>query len=74
MKIPDINYILRSKYFSGNELAKLAGINSIPSLSANNFTDNKDQIILDCKKLLSEDQIDKAWQLVIHLGNILIEK
>ncbi len=70
--LPD--YILKSKYFSGNELAKLAGVNSIPSFSTNNLTDNKEQIISDCKKLLSEDQIDKAWQLIIHLGNILIEK
>jgi len=68
------NYILKSKYFSGNELAKLAGVDSIPSFSTDNLTDDKDQIISDCKKLLSEDQIDKAWQFVIHLGNILIEK
>jgi len=66
-------YILNSKDFSGNELAKLAGVDSIPNFIEGPIANDKKQIILDCKKLLSEDQVDKAWQLIIQLGK-LIEK
>jgi len=71
--LPD--YILKSKEFSGNELAKLAGVESIPVFTNNDISiTNKTDIIVKCKKLLSEGEIDKAWQLVLKLGNILIEK
>ena len=70
--LPD--YILNSKEFSGNELAKLAGVESIPSQSADSLPNNKDEIILECKRFLSENEIDKAWQLIIKLGKIIIEK
>ena len=70
--LPD--YILHSKQFSGNELAKLASVESIPSSSNSCFLNNKDEIISECKKLLSKNEIEKAWQLVVKLGNILIEK
>ena len=68
------SYILNSKDFSGNELAKLAGIKSIPPLSIKNIPNDKDKIILECKKLLLDDKVDKAWQFIIKLGSILIEK
>ena len=68
------SYILNSKDFSGNELAKLAGIKSIPSLSIENIPNDKEKIILECKKLLLDDKVDKAWQFIIKLGSILIEK
>ena len=68
-------YILNSKEFSGNELAKLAGVASIPEfLSNNNFSNDKNEIIIKCKKLLFKNKIDDAWQLVLQLGSILIEK
>jgi len=67
------NYILYSKNFSGNELAKLASIDLIPSPSDEISLNNKEQIILDCKDLLSKNEIDKAWKLVLQLGK-LIEK
>ena len=66
-------YVLNSKDFSGNELAKLAGVGSIPSFSGGNFSNNKGEIISNCKELLSKNKIDKAWQLIIYLGR-LIEK
>ena len=69
--LPD--YILNSEFFSGNELAKLAGVESVPSFSEEKFSNNKEEIISNCKYLLSKDEIDKAWQLVIQLGK-LIEK
>ena len=69
--LPD--YLLNSKYFTGNELAKLAGVDLIPSFSGLDFSTNKEEIILACKELLSKDEVEKAWQFVIQLGN-LIEK
>ena len=68
------NYILNSKDFSGNELAKLAGVESIPAFLKQNHSNNKDEIIIECKKLLFENKIDDAWQLVLQLGSVLIEK
>ena len=68
------NYILNSKDFSGNELAKLAGTESIPVFLKQNHSNNKDELIIECKKLLFENKIDDAWQLVLQLGSILIEK
>ena len=70
--LPD--YILNSKDFSGNELAKLASVESIPEPSNEGLSNNKNEIILECKKLLSNNEIDKAWRLIIRLGKILIEK
>ena len=67
-------YILNSKEFSGNELAKLASVELIPKSSNGSFSSNKDEIISECKKLLSNNEVDKAWLLVIQLGKILIEK
>ena len=67
-------YILNSKEFSGNELAKLASVESIPQSSDSCFSNNKDEIISECKKLLSNNEVDKAWDLVMQLGKILIEK
>ena len=68
------NYILNSKDFSGNELAKLAGVESIPTFLKQSYSNNKDEIIIECKKLLFENKIDDAWQLVLQLGSVLIEK
>ena len=69
--LPD--YLLNSKDFSGNELAKLAGVESIPSFIDGDFSDNKEFIISSCKELLAKNQVDEAWQFAIQLGN-LIEK
>ena len=58
-------YILNSKEFSGNELAKLAGVASIPEfLSNNNFSNDKNEIIIKCKKLLFKNKIDDAFNAV----------
>ena len=67
-------YILNSKFFSGNELAKLASVEDIPKQISHSFSNNQDEIISECKKLLLKDEVQKAWQLVIQLGKILIEK
>ena len=69
--LPD--YLLKSQYFTGNELAKLAGVDSIPAFSKDEISNDKDKIISSCKELLSKDEVDKAWQFAIQLGR-LIEK
>ena len=69
--LPD--YLLKSQDFTGNELAKLAGVDSIPAFSEDEFSNDKDEIISSCKESLSKDEVDKAWQFAIHLG-YLIEK
>ena len=68
------NCILKSSDFSGNELAKLASVKAIPVLSSDNLLSDKESLITECKKLLSIDEVDKAWQLVLMLESILIEK
>ena len=68
------NCILKSNDFSGNELAKLASVKAIPVLSSDNLLSDKESLITECKKLLSIDEVDKAWQLVLMLESILIEK
>ena len=65
------SYILNSEYFTGNELAKLAGVESIPKFSGANFSSDKNEIILSCKELLLKDDIDQAWQFAIQLGKLI---
>ena len=67
-------YILNSEEFSGNELAKLASIEKIPEPSEKISLNKKHEIILECKKSLSRDEVGKAWQLVLQLGKVLIGK
>jgi len=69
--LPDC--LLNSEYFTGNELAKLAGVDSIPKFSGTKFSDDKDKLILNCKESLLKDDLNQAWQFAIQLRK-LIEK
>ena len=55
---------------TGNQLAKLASINKIPDFSEitipNEFNDILDRI----SKMLDDDQIEKAWQLILKWKEI----
>lgn len=63
------NIIKKSKIFSGNELAKLAGVDSIPSLSKNTTLDEMSlPKLYDFIKLsLSDMNIDDAWQAALRI-------
>ena len=59
---------------TGNELAKLASVESVPDyISSFNFTSKKEIIHL-IKKNIKYENIDKAWQLVLYLGILFDEK
>lgn len=70
-KLPKI--ILYSN-LTGNELAKLASVESVPEyISSFNFTSKK-EIILLIKKNIKYENIYEAWQLVLYLGILFDEK
>ena len=72
------NYILNTN-LTGNELAQLASVESIPSYKKNkySFSNIEDvdvspsQVILSIKIKLKEEKVDIAWQLVLYLGVLL---
>ena len=72
------NYILNTN-LTGNELAQLASVESIPSYKQNkySFSNIEDvdvppsQVILSIKVKLKEEKVDIAWQLVLYLGVLL---
>ena len=64
------NYILNSS-LTGNQLAKLASIKSIPSFKDNMYTiDSKEELIKSIKNEIDKNDIDGAWQLILYLGTL----
>ena len=64
------NYILNSN-LTGNQLAKLASIESIPSFKDDTYTiDSKEDIIKLIKNKIDKNDIDDAWQLILYLGTL----
>ena len=64
------NYILNSN-LTGNQLAKLASIESIPSFKDDMYTiDSKEDIIKLIKNKIDKNDIDDAWQLILYLGTL----
>ena len=64
------NYILNSN-LTGNQLAKLASIKSIPSFKDNMYTiDSKEELIKSIKNKININDIDEAWQLILYLGTL----
>tara|TARA_Y100001960_G_C14713589_1_gene848377 strand:+ start:373 stop:1218 length:846 start_codon:yes stop_codon:yes gene_type:complete len=64
------NYILNSN-LTGNQLAKLASIKSIPSFKDNMYTiDSKEELIKSIKNEIDKNDIDEAWQLILYLGTL----
>ena len=59
--IPD--KIKKSQYFSGNELAKLASIESIPK-KIDTFLAYDNNLYDICKNKLVQNKIEEAWQIV----------
>ena len=66
-------YILNSD-LTGNELARLASIESIPLLNNKFKINNTKNIISSIKKHIEKNDILTAWQLVLYLGQHLDEK
>ena len=64
------NYILNSS-LTGNQMAKLASIKSIPSFKDNmNTIDSKEDILKSIKNKIDKNDIDEAWQLILYLGTL----
>lgn len=55
---------------TGNQLAKLASINKIPDFSEITIPNEFDDILDDISKMLDDDQIEKAWQLILKWKKI----
>ena len=55
---------------TGNQLAKLASINKIPDFSEITIPNEFDDILDDISKMLDDDQIEKAWQLILKWKEI----
>ena len=70
-QLPD--YILNSE-LTGNELAKLASIDLIPSIDYKFEIDNVDITINSIKKYIIKNDIQTALQLVLYLGRKLDAK
>jgi len=60
--------IKTSKVLSGNDLAKLAGVKSLPETNGqkNTFTGTATEKHQKAKALLGEDLVDEAWQLLLQ--------
>tara|TARA_X000001036_G_scaffold134659_1_gene127390 strand:- start:2066 stop:2914 length:849 start_codon:yes stop_codon:yes gene_type:complete len=59
-----------SKEFSGNELAKLAGVSNLPSIDTNfDYLDNLtfDDLVLKVKESLLNMDLDISWQAALRL-------
>ena len=66
-------YILNSD-LTGNELARLASIESIPLINNKFKINNTKNIVSSIKKYIEKNDVLIAWQLVLHLGQQLDEK
>ena len=68
------NYILKTD-LTGNELAKLASVESIPDFVQSDYNfSSSNEIIYSIKKSIKDNDIDRAWQLVLYLGNFSNDK
>jgi len=68
------NYILRTD-LTGNELAKLASVESIPDFIQSDYNFSSTREIIDLiKESIKEDDINRAWQLALYLGNFSNDK
>jgi len=58
--------IKNSEILSGNDLAKLAGVKSLPKINEQKtpFTGTETELHQKAKALLAENKIDEAWQLL----------
>jgi flavin reductase (DIM6/NTAB) family NADH-FMN oxidoreductase RutF len=63
-------HIINSE-LTGNELAKLASVESIPDYESDFNDMNKEKIIKSIQSYLENDNVYVAWQLILYLGNIL---
>ena len=63
-------HIINSE-LTGNELAKLASVESIPNYESDFNDMNKEKIIKSIQSYLENDNVYVAWQLILYLGNIL---
>ena len=68
-QLPD--YILNSS-LTGNQLAKLASVEFIPSIKRNdqNAINSKKELLKLIKQKIDDNCIDEAWQLILYLGTI----
>ena len=59
--------LLKSK-LTGNQLAKMASVNSIPKIKLNSFFNkmNIDQIINEISKAINSNDISNAWQIILN--------
>lgn len=55
---------------TGNQLAKLASINKIPDFSEITIPNEFNDILDHISKMLDDDQIEKAWQLILKWKEI----
>jgi flavin reductase (DIM6/NTAB) family NADH-FMN oxidoreductase RutF len=60
--------LINSSILTGNQLARLANIEAIPSLETKDFPDIKTEAELHHKlaEYISKDDINTAWQLILH--------
>ena len=67
-------YILETN-LTGNELAKLASVESVPDLIQSNYSFSSSVEIIDLiKENIKENDINTAWQLVLYLGTLSNDK
>ena len=59
--------IRRSKYFSGNQLARLASVEKIPVKKNNHFSLDLKGLYLACAQKIDQNKIDEAWQLIFEI-------
>ena len=56
-----------SKYFSGNQLARLASVEKIPIKKNNQFSLDLKGLYLACAQKIDQNKIDEAWQLIFEI-------
>ena len=67
-------YILETN-LTGNELARLASVESVPNLIQSDYSFSSSIEIIDLiKENIKENDINTAWQLVLHLGTLSDDK
>ncbi len=65
MGIPE--EIRESKYFSGNQLARLASVEKIPIKKNNQFSLDLKGLYSACAQKIDQNKIDEAWQLIFEI-------
>ena len=67
-------YILETN-LTGNELARLASVESVPDLIQSDYSFSSSVEIIDLvKENIKKNDINTAWQLVLHLGTLSDDK